>query len=121
CVEVKRRCQDVIELPSLIIALRHAELEDTDAFGGPRVGHSRDPTGDSQGAALDDQIVDAAKHAEPIAELDESIGDTANVAGLLLDADDLRYVLQLVEDIGGNVDAIGDGIVVDHDRQAAGT
>src|SRR5262249_50116689 len=36
-----------------------------------------------------------------------------------LDADDLRYVDQLLQDVSGDVDTISDGIVVDHDRDLA--
>src|SRR5207245_8168988 len=91
-----------------------------DALSRPCIGHPRYPAGNAKRAALDNQVIDAAEDAEPITEGDVGIRDAADIAGLFLDADDLRHANQFFQDIGGNIDTVSDRVVVDHDRQLAG-
>ena len=57
---------------------------------------------------------------EAITEGDVGIGDAAYIAGLFFDTDDLWHANQLFQDVGGHIDTVSDGVVVDHDRQLAG-
>src|SRR5262249_43173582 len=86
----------------------------------PGVGHARDPADDTEREALENQVIDAAEDIEAVAEGVVEVGDATDVAGLFLYSHDLGNLRQPFEGRNVHIDLVGDGVVVDHDRQAAG-
>ena len=119
-IEVEGWRQNAVQAQGFGKLATLGEVEQLHAFDRPSVGHARHPSHRAKRHAFQQKVIHAAKDVEPIAERVEQVGHAADIAGFFFDGDNFGNVGQALQCFHIHIDAVGDGVVVDHDWQVAG-
>lgn len=118
-VKVEQRGVPAIEFASFVPLAGHHEIPQFLVLVGERQTDASDPAFGAEEGALEGEVIDAGEDGEPVAHVVDDIGDASNVAGGFFDGDEVvAFVAEDLEQLGREVDVVGDGIVVDEDRQS---
>jgi hypothetical protein len=119
-IEVEERGIPAVDIAGLFEIALGCQVPDEAVFGGEGVDEAGDPAVDAEDEAFEDEIVDAGEDEEAIADGVVEVGDAADVFGGFLDGDDGGGIGEFGEHGGGDIDAVADGIVVNHDGEVGG-
>jgi len=119
-VEVEQRHVPAVNFAGLFPLAGGGEVPQVLILGGEGVDESGDPADGAEHDGLEGEVVDAGEDGVAVADSVDEVRDAADVGGGFLDGDEVALVVELGEHFGGDVDAVGDGIVVDEDGQAGG-
>ena len=114
---MQKRSVPAIHLERLLIFSFCCQVPKQPVFLREGIDQPRDPADCSQQHALQYKVVDSAEEQVTVAADVFQVGNAADVLRGLLDGDKTRFVGQFGEHCRRDVDAIGDRVVVTHDRQ----
>lgn len=119
-VEVKEWGEPAVDFASFVPFTGPSEFPEVLVFSGESDAAAGDPAIDAENGTFEDQIIDAGKNGEAIADEIADIGNSAGIAGTFFQGYKVFFLGQFGEHFRGDVVGVADRVIVDHERQAGG-